>query len=105
MRISDPQYVTNILRLPLMSFVFNEIDFQKALKENSRYMRTKKKSSKKQLPESEKNVFSLAKPKKGEVTLTITARMTKMDGSYKIVKAEELMKNFEDIHYELKPLK
>lgn len=30
-----------------MSFLFNEIDFNKALKENSRHIREKKKSSKK----------------------------------------------------------
>lgn len=47
-RIKDPKYMTDILRLPSMSFIFNELDFNKALKENQRFIREKKKTPKKQ---------------------------------------------------------
>lgn len=47
LRIKDPNYITDILRLPVMSFVFNDLDFNKALKETSAIIRIKKKSQKK----------------------------------------------------------
>ena len=46
-KINDPNYITDILRLPVMSFLFNEIDFNKALKENSKNIRVKKNASSK----------------------------------------------------------
>lgn len=46
-RIQDENYITDILRLPEMSFLFNELDFNKALKENQRHIRIHKISTKK----------------------------------------------------------
>lgn len=63
-----------------MSFLFNEIDFNKALKENSKNIRVKKQISSKNKDVDSKPKFFLAKVKKGEMTLTVTARLTKFDG-------------------------
>lgn len=43
----------------------------------------------------------LARPKKGEVTLTVTARMMRIDGSSRIIKAEEMIKNYVEIPTDL----
>lgn len=89
-KIQEPQYITDILRLPVMSFVFNEIDFNKAIKENTRYLRNTKKTKKNQT-ETKKTKFTFNKPKKGEMSLTITARMMKMSGSHRIVKSSDMV--------------
>ena len=80
--------MTDILRLPSMSFIFNELDFNKALRENQRFIREKKKTPKKSNQLNGTSKFILFKPKKGDLVLTITARMSKLDGSSKIVKSD-----------------
>lgn len=80
-----------------MSFLFNEIDFNKALKETSRNLRTKKRNLKKTSGEIGKPRFILAKPKKGEAQLTITARMTKSDCSFRIINSKDVFKTYSEI--------
>ena len=77
-----------------MSTSFKEIDFNKALKERHRNERSKNKT-KKETQKSEHFIF--AKPKKGEIQLSLTARLVKIDGSNRIVKAEEVYKNLSEI--------
>lgn len=57
-----------------MSFLFKEIDLNKAIKDNMKEERIKYKKQDKNTKDSNKN-FQLSKPKKGDLQLTITARL------------------------------
>ena len=41
--------------------------------------------------------FAFCKPRKGEINLTITARMVMFDGSNRIISSEEAYKTYNDI--------
>ena len=84
-----------MLKLPKMSFLFNELDFTKAIKENMKNIKyLKKQKEKKKL--KIKNSYPY-KPKKGEYNLTITARLRPYDGRNRIISSEEVYKSMNDI--------
>jgi DNA helicase INO80 len=95
--LTDTNYWTDVMRMPKMSFIFHELDFNKEIQSQKKNLLSRKKSP---LGEKSKKVvnFSFWKPRKGEMTLTVTARMVIMDGTNRIVSSEEAYKNFNDIY-------
>ena len=84
-----------------MSFLFKEIDLNKAIKDNVKEERIKYKKQDKTTKESNKN-FQLNKPKKGELQLTISARILKFEASNRIVSQDEVFKSLEDVTSKIK---
>ena len=79
-----------------MSFLFNEIDFSKAIRENQKTIRLLKKHKEKKRNHFQ-NSYHPSKPKKGEINLTITARLRPYDGRNRIISSEEVYKEMKDI--------
>lgn len=80
--------------MPKMSFIFQDLDYFKEIqnhKKNVQFRKKNKNNSKKVIS------FAFCKPRKGEINLTVTARMVFFDGSNRIVSSEECFKTFNDI--------
>ena len=68
----------NADRMPVMSFQFYDIDYNKALKDNERQLRNQKAHVRKAADNVSLDV-RVTKPKKGEISLVITPRMNEFD--------------------------
>lgn len=83
-------------RLPKMSFAFNDINYNKALGENDRQLKHRSGLSRKKNNGRERKYIPI-KLKKGEIPLSMTARMIDLDSQHKIVLKTECFTNFSDI--------
>lgn len=70
-------------KLPLMSFHFYDIDYNRALKDNERQLRSQKVQGKKNADNVSVDT-RVVKPKKGEVPLVFTPRMTEFDNHHRV---------------------
>ena len=72
-----------------MSFLFNDIDFTKALNNHQKDLKCLNKSKEK-MPNHKNSHLIVTKHKKGEIYLTITARLRHYDGRNKFVYSDEV---------------
>lgn len=84
-------------RLPKMAFEFNDIDYDKAIQENMKLLNSRATANKRNtINEVKEKRYVPMRPKKGEIPLSLTARMIKFESDHKIVIKTECYNNLEE---------
>jgi len=84
-------------KMPLMSFHFHDIDYNKALKENEKQLKSQKTQVKKVIADNVSVDTRVVKPKKGEIPLVFTARMTEFDNYHRTASKDKAFIYFSDV--------
>ena len=97
------EYWPDLMKLPLMSTQFQELDFDKAIKEDKQFIRKNIQDSKWD-NSNVKKTFSFNKPKKGESSLILTSRLQIPITGYKFVDEETTAQTIDEIDDNFTPL-